>query len=165
MSFEIMSYSYDTSRKLNRMNKITCNAGQNQNNVMFTPVPYNLDINLYVLTKTQEDGLQVLEQILPVFTPEYTLSINAVSEMNLVQDIPIILNGVDVSDEYDGDFETRRFVTHTLSFTLKLNLYGSVSTAGIIDRALVNTTYANLDMNGNPTTGITIHTWEEDLSG
>lgn len=135
LSFEITGYSYDSTRKANRMNQIRCvNTEANSMKSLYSPVPYNLDITLYVLTKTQEDALQIIEQILPTFTPDYTLSINAVPELNVIQDIPVILNGVTVSDEYDGDFQTRRFVTHTLNFTLKLNLFGGVSTGGVISK-------------------------------
>jgi hypothetical protein len=105
---------------------------------MFTPVPYNLSLSLYVLTKTQEDALQIIEQILPTFTPDYTLMVNAVPEMNIVQDVPVILNSVAVQDEYDGNFEIRRFVTHTLNFTLKMNLYGGLSNTGIIETVIAN---------------------------
>ena len=139
MSFEITGYSYDPTRKVNRMNKLTCDKLNDGRASVFSPVPYNLDISLYVLTKTQEDALQIIEQILPTFTPEYTLSINAVPTMNIVQDIPVILNSISVQDDYDGDFQTRRFVTHTLNFTLKLNLYGDVSAQGIIKKVIVNT--------------------------
>jgi len=139
MSFEITAYSYDPSRKMNRMNKLTCDqAAGSIKKAMFTPVPYNVDITLYVLTKTQEDAMQIIEQILPTFTPEYTLSINAVPEMQVVQDIPVILNSITVQDDYDGDFQTRRFVTHTLTFTLKTNLYGPVRNQGIITDVNVN---------------------------
>lgn len=126
MSFEINGYTYDTQRKLGKMQKISCVKTDGSSD-MFTPVPYNLDVSLYILTKTQEDALQIIEQILPTFGPEYTLAIKAVPEMNIIQDIPITLNSISVSDEYDGDFQTRRFVTHTLTFTLKLNLYGAVN--------------------------------------
>lgn len=98
----------------------------------FTPVPYNLQVSLYVLTKSQEDNLQIIEQILPVFTPEYTVSINAMPDLNLQNDLPIVLNSVSMQDDYEGDFQTRRFVTTTLSFTIKLNLYGGVGSAGVI---------------------------------
>lgn len=138
MSFEILGYSYDSSRKLGRMQKIECGSGDTNKSFMYTPVPYNVEIALYILTKNQEDGLQILEQILPTFTPEYTLSINAVPEMNVVQDVPIILNSVTVSDEYDGDFQTRRFVTHTLNFTLKTNMFGAVSSQGVISQVDAN---------------------------
>ena len=119
MSFEILGYSYDSSRKLNRMQQIKCGDGTNTMDAIYTPVPYNIDVSLYILTKTQEDALQILEQILPTFTPEYTLTINAVPDMNVKLDIPIVLNSVTSSDEYDGDFQTRRNVTHTLTFTIK----------------------------------------------
>jgi hypothetical protein len=125
MSFEITGYSYDPMRKLAKMQKIQC-VKEDGSTEMFSPVPYNLDVSLYVLTKTQEDALQIIEQILPTFGPEYTLAIRAVPEMNIIQDIPVTLNSISVSDDYDGDFQTRRFVTHTLTFTLKMNLYGNI---------------------------------------
>lgn len=140
MSFEITGYSYDPSRKTNRMQKITCGVGSDSMNVLYTPVPYNVDISLYILTKTQEDGLQILEQILPTFTPEYTLSIKTVDAMNIVLDVPVILNSVSVQDDYDGDFQTRRFVTHTLNFTLKTNLFGATGTQNVISQVAASIT-------------------------
>ena len=145
MSFEINGYSYDAQRKLNRMQQIKCGSGIDSMTYMYTPVPYNIEISLYVLTKTQEDGLQIIEQILPTFTPEYTLSINAVPDMNVIQDIPVILNSVSVSDEYDGDFQTRRFVTHTLNFTLKTSLFGAVSGQAVISQVEANIGLNNID--------------------
>lgn len=138
MSFEILSYNYDPTRKLNRMQKITCGEGENSLSTVYTPVPYNIDISLYILTKTQEDGLQILEQILPTFTPEYTLTINQLPDMNIKTEVPVILNSVTVADEYDGDFQTRRFVTHTLNFQLKTNLFGAVTGQGIIKQVNAN---------------------------
>lgn len=138
MSFEILSYGYDPARKLNRMQKIACGDGTSSKTFMYTPVPYNIEIALYILTKTQEDGLQIIEQILPTFTPEYNLAVKVVPEMNVIQDVPVILSSVSVADEYDGDFQTRRFVTHTLNFTLKTNLFGSVSSQGVIDKVVAN---------------------------
>lgn len=138
MAFEITGYTYDASRKMNRMNKIKSGVTAGERSSMFTPVPYNIDVSLYVLTKTQGDALQIIEQILPTFTPEYSLSINAVPEIKVIQDIPVILNSITVQDDYDGDFQTRRFVTHTLSFTLKVNLYGPVSDTGIITTVIAS---------------------------
>jgi hypothetical protein len=138
MSFEITGYTYDSSRKTNRMQKITCGVGTTSMNTLFTPVPYNIDISLYVLTKTQEDGLQIIEQILPTFTPEYTLAIKTVEDMNIVLDVPVILNSIAVQDDYDGDFQTRRFVTHTLNFTLKTSLFGALSNQGVITQVGAN---------------------------
>lgn len=145
MSFEITGYSYDSSRKTNRMQKITCGVGSSNMNVIYAPVPYNIDISLYILTKTQEDGLQIIEQILPTFTPEYTLSIKTVDDMNIVLDVPVVLNSVNVQDDYDGDFQTRRFVTHTLNFTLKTNLFGNLS-----NQAVINQVNANLNTTSDP---------------
>jgi hypothetical protein len=158
MSFEINSYSYDSSRKVNRMSQIKSGNTTNMNAV-YTPVPYNVKISMYVVTKTQEDGLQIIEQILPTFTPEYTLQINMVPEMGITMDVPIILNSVYVEDQYDGNFEDRRYVTHTLDFEMKLNLYGPVSTQKVITKVDVNVgqdpstgTHRHYEANGNITT-------------
>ena len=126
LSFEITGYTYDPQRKINKMNKVSCITPEGSTDV-FSPVPYNIEITLYVLTKTQEDAFQIIEQILPTFGPEYTLAIKTNPEMNIIQDVPVVLNSISVMDEYDGDFATRRFVTHTLNFTLKLNLYGNIN--------------------------------------
>jgi hypothetical protein len=126
---------------------------------MYTPVPYNIDLSLYILTKTQEDGLQIIEQILPTFTPEYTLTLNAVPDMNVKLDVPIVLNSVSVQDDYDGDFQTRRFVTHTLSFQMKMNLFGPISGQSIID-----TVNANVGQNENFSNPNRIYTAEGDVT-
>ena len=139
MSFEIIGYNYDPSRKVSRMQQITCgDASGSTLTRMYSPVPYNIDLTMYVITKTQEDGLQIIEQILPTFTPEYTLKVNYTTEPNVVMDVPIILNSVSVSDEYDGDFQTRRFVTHTLNFQMKTNVFGPVGGKGVIETAMAN---------------------------
>lgn len=155
MSFEITGYSYDSSRKLGKLQQISCNGPDGSSN-MYSPVPYNIEIALYILTKTQEDAMQIIEQILPTFGPEYTLSINAVPDMNIVQDIPIALNSISVQDEYDGDFETRRFVTHTLTFTLKTNLYGPVNQ----NKMIYNTQVGITSVLNGPT--IAVHQAEVD---
>jgi hypothetical protein len=81
--------------------------------------------------------LTVLEQILPLFTPEYTLTVNVLPEMNLTLDFPIILNGVSVQDDYEGDFSNRRLVTHIFDFTAKIKLIGPVRSSGLITRTEV----------------------------
>ena len=138
MSFEIIGYNYDPSRKVNRMQQLKCGEGAGSVSTMYSPVPYNLDLSLYILTKTQEDGLQIIEQILPTFTPEYTLTVNVVPDMNVKIDVPIILNSVSVQDDYDGDFQTRRFVTHTLNFQMKMNLFGPISGQSVIQTVNAN---------------------------
>jgi hypothetical protein len=159
MSFEIIGYNYDAQRKLNRMQQIKCGDTTGSVSTMYTPVPYNIDLSLYVLTKTQEDGLQIIEQILPTFTPEYTLTLNIVPEMNVKMEVPIILNSVSVMDEYDGDFQTRRFVTHTLNFQMKVNLFGNVSGNGVIE-----TVFANVGENADFSNPSRTYTAEGDAS-
>jgi len=142
LSFEVTGYHYDSTRKTNKMNKIVCKDQTNTANpnakAVFAPAPYNIDISLYVLTKTQEDAMQIIEQIFPIFNPEYTLTVNAVPEMEITQDIPVILNSVSVEDNYDGSFQERRFVVHTLTFTLKTNIYGPVTENGVILTSMAN---------------------------
>jgi hypothetical protein len=159
MSFEILGYNYDPARKVNRMQQIKCGDASGSVSTMYTPVPYNIDISLYILTKTQEDGLQIIEQILPTFTPEYTLTINAVPDMNVKIDVPIILNSVAVNDEYDGDFQTRRFVTHTLNFQMKVNLFGPITGKNVIDT--VNANVGNNEDFSNPNR---VYTAEGDVT-
>jgi hypothetical protein len=146
MSFEITSMAYDSSRKTNRMNKVTAinsNTAPTSVNQSYSPVPYNFDISLYIISKTQEDCLQIVEQILPFFTPEFTLTINAVPELDVMMDIPIILNSVNIEDNYDGTFQERRFVTYTLNFTLKSNFYGPVTNTGPITTVFINDSQPN----------------------
>jgi hypothetical protein len=159
MSFEILGYNYDPARKVNRMQQIKCGDATGSVATMYTPVPYNIDMSLYILTKTQEDGLQIIEQILPTFTPEYTLTINAVPDMNVKLDVPIILNSVAVNDEYDGDFQTRRFVTHTLNFQMKVNLFGPIT-----DRNVIDTVNANVGSNENFSNPNRVYTAEGDVT-
>lgn len=131
LAFEITGYSYDPERKLNSNNKIQCYKDGEVTRT-YSPVPYNLNIDLHLISKGTEDSLAVIEQILPFFGPQYTMRLSIIPEMNISQDIPIILNGVTAMDDYEGDFNVRRLVTHTFSFTLKANLFGPVLTSGAI---------------------------------
>lgn len=170
LSFEITGMSYDAGRKTNRVNYITCGDGDTLTRV-YSPVPYNIDISLYCLTKTQEDALQIVEQILPYFTPEYTLSIAGVPESSIIMDIPIILESVSIQDDYDGDFDQRRFVTYTINFTLKANFYGPVVDGKIITNTQVNVNnitnqapVADHSATGNTATGaVTSDNWSENI--
>lgn len=169
MSFEITSMAYDSARKTNRMNYISCADGSGDTiKKIYSPVPYNYDISLYILTKTQEDALQIVEQILPYFAPEYTLKVKAVPNTNITTEVPVVLNGVSIQDDYDGDFQTRRFVTYTLTFTLKASMYGPVTDAGLITTTLVDMSNPNTapiadhTSTGDPTTGSVVSDiWNE----
>tara|TARA_B100000123_G_scaffold39028_1_gene25688 strand:+ start:363 stop:1169 length:807 start_codon:yes stop_codon:yes gene_type:complete len=135
LGFEITGLSYDASRKLTKMQKtvrVKSNEEGKKLNFNYTPVPYNISFSLYSFTATAENGLQIVEQILPFFQPDYTVSIRVIPEMNLVRDVPIILNGVQYEDSYDGEFTRRRAVVYTLNFTAKTYIYGPMSNQGII---------------------------------
>jgi len=94
IAFEITGVNYDPSRKLNKIGKVVCASGGTTMTFAYAPVPYNVDITLYVLTKTQEDAFQIVEQILPYFTPEFTLGVKSLDQLNVVTDIPIVLTSV-----------------------------------------------------------------------
>lgn len=133
LGFEITGYSFRRDEMTNRNNKIQCQTVTG-NTFVYTPVPYDISIQLYALTKGTEDGLAIVEQILPLFAPEYTLTINALPEMLLAVDVPIVLNGVQVQDDYEGDFSTRQLVTHIFDFTARVKLMGGIQSPGVIYR-------------------------------
>jgi len=131
MGFEIAGLSYDASRKLTRVQKyksVKSNVDGKVLNYNYTPVPYNISFNLYSFTASAEAGLQIIEQILPFFQPDYTVTINAIPELEIKRDVPIILNDINYEDTYDGAFTTRRAVIYTLNFTAKTYLFGPDST-------------------------------------
>lgn len=163
MAFEITGYSYDASRKVNKMTKVA-SYDQTTLKTQFSPVPYNLDIELSLLTKTTEDALAVVEQILPVFTPDYTLSINAIPDLNIANDVPIILNGVSFQDSYDGDFQSRREIIYTFNFTMKVNIFGSITSSGVIKKANITLPNQPLDyfVKSNVPETFIIDTWTND---
>jgi hypothetical protein len=142
ISFEIIAYTYDSLRKVNRMQYMKNDAAAGDNSTAFvrTPVPYNIDMSVYIITKTQEDALQIIEQILPWFTPEYSMTINAVDDMGIKLDVPVVLNSVIVSDEFEGTFQQRRFVIHTINFQMKVSLFGPVTSQNVILQSDANLT-------------------------
>jgi len=135
MGFEITGIAYDGTRKLTRMQKfrtVKTDAEGKILNYNYTPVPYNISYTLYVFTATAESGLQIVEQILPYFQPDYTISVNVIPEMNIKRDVPIVLNSVNYEDTYNGSFTERRAVIYTLNFTAKTYLFGPTSTQKVI---------------------------------
>lgn len=140
MSFEMQTLSYDASRKLNTLGKVTVkDTTANKLKYQYNPVPYNFDFTLYVYVKNAEDGTKIVEQILPFFTPEWTSTVSLIPELGINMDIPVILNSVTTEDTYDGDFKTRRALIWTLNFTLKGYIYGPIRKNAIIKFA--NTTF------------------------
>ena len=135
MSFEITSIEYDTSTKLNRLNKtITTGDSPGNRNSMFQSVPYTLGMQLNIMAKNQEDALQILEQILPTFSPEYTVAIKDIEGVGSKTDVPFILNSVSFTDDYEADMITRRTIIYTLDFTIRVRFAPDVSKASIIKR-------------------------------
>ena len=135
MGFEISSIAYDPTRKLTRIQKFKQVKSGKDGKVLdfnYTPVPYNISYNLYSFTASAEAGLQIIEQILPFFQPDFTVTINAIPTLNIKRDIPIILNSVNYEDTYSGDFTTRRAVIYTLNFTAKTYLFGPSTSQKVI---------------------------------
>ena len=145
IGFEIQNLSYDPARKLNRVQKFKKVKGANPNRLdtQYMPVPYNLSVQLYIMAKQSDDALQIVEQILPFFQPDYTLTVNDMADMGIKRDVPIVLNSISYEDNYQGDFETRRALIYTLDFTAKFYLYGPVTSSGVIKTVQVDQ-YANL---------------------
>ena len=134
MSFEIKGLNYDGTRKLTptQMARVVPKEGTDADGrpvqySQYMPVPYNLEIELAILSKNQDDGLQILEQILPQFHPSLNVSIEVIEETKEERDIAIVLNGVGYQDDYEGDYSARRTLIWTLNFTLKTYLFGPVS--------------------------------------
>ena len=107
--------------------------------MQYSPVPYDVGFELFVMTKNSDDGIQIVEQILPFFQPEYTVSIKEVPEMDTIRDVPVVLNSISYEDTYTGDFTERRAIVYTLSFTAKAYVYGPVSTGKPITKVQVDT--------------------------
>ena len=103
-------------------------------NFNYTPVPYNVNYTLNIFTATAENGLIIVEQILPFFQPDFTVTINMVPDLGIKRDVPIILNDVNYEDSYDGTFTTRRAVIYTLNFTAKTYLFGPMQNQKVIKK-------------------------------
>jgi len=148
MSFELTSIQYDPSRKVSTMQTFNATDGSN-NKKVYMPVPYNLGIELNIITKLNDDMLQIVEQILPYFQPQFNLTIDLVNSIGEKRDIPIIIENIQMSDNYEDDFNERRNLIYTINFTAKTYIFGAIanSTEGLIKQVQVdyftNTTTAN----------------------
>jgi hypothetical protein len=139
MGFEMTSMTYAGERKLSTIKKFTA-LGTNGTNrtIMYAPVPYDVNFQLSIMVKNAEDGTQILEQILPFFTPEWTNTVQLIDDMDIKLDIPLVLLSVSSDDTYEGDFETRRALIWTLDFTMKCYFFGPTKTKKLIKLANVN---------------------------
>ena len=163
MSFEITDLDVDLNKKENKLNKITAAHASdgNKRQQIRTQTPYNIGVQLNILAKNQDDGLQILEQILPYFQPDYTVTIKPIDGWaDYKQDVPIILNTVSILDEYEGDYETRRVLTYTLDFTMKMTFYSGVGNQSVIktvevdwfNQANYSEKYSGVNVKVNPKT-------------
>jgi len=149
MSFEISTIEYDASRKLNRLQKFKKVKTSAEGKVLdynYMPVPYNISYTLNVFTATAEGGLQIIEQVLPYFQPDYTVTVNAIPGLDIKRDVPIVLNSVNYEDSYNGDYTTRRAVIYTLTFTAKTYLFGPAQTQKVV-KTVQSDLYNDTDLN------------------
>jgi len=131
MSFEFTGLTYDSSRKVTTTQTFTSKSATDGSvtKKAYMPVPYNMQFELSIMSKLNDDALQIIEQILPYFQPSYNLTVELVDEIDEKRDIPIVLENVTMQDDYEGDFSTRRVLLYTLRFTAKTFLFGPVTTA------------------------------------
>ena len=146
LAFEMTGMNYDPSRKQSPVQYCLTNEDAEGVKKTYVPVPYNLEFQLSILSKTQDDCLQIVEQIVPYFQPSFNLSIKLVEEAGIVKDVPIVMNSINFEDDYEGDFATRRSLVYTLNFTVKTYIYGPTSDTGLIKKAITKE-YTSTDIN------------------
>ncbi len=147
MGFEITGLQYNPARKINLLTKnVAVGQGDDPNKLraQFTSTPYDMNVSLYIMAKNQDDGLQIIEQIIPFFNPDFCVTVNDIPEMGIKRDLQIILDNISYEDNYEGDYLQRRSIIWTINFTLGLNLYGPVEQQNIIRTSIANT-YTDID--------------------
>ena len=127
MSFEFTNLQYDPSRRTNQTQQFVAQTENGEMKKSYIPVPYNMTIELSIYTKLNEDMLQIIEQILPFFQPAYNLPINFLNDLKEKRDVPVVLDNIQMTDDYEGNFDTRRALINTLTFTAKTYVFGPVS--------------------------------------
>ena len=147
--FEMTGIDYDSTRKTSPIQKYKSIVDDNGNEVrvQYVPVPYNISFELGVIAKSQDDALQIVEQILPYFQPSFSITLNMIPDMNEKRDVAIVLNSISGEDEWDDNFMQRRYIAYTLNFTMKSYLYGPYSTSDIIRKAIIHETVGDLAVN------------------
>ena len=155
MAFEITNLTLDTNSKLLRRNQITESHGSDvtKRKTIKHYTSYDIGMSLYVMVKNQDDGLQIVEQILPFFQPEYSVSIKPVDGFDHKQDVQVVLNGVNIDDQYEGDYTERRVLIYQLDFIMKMKFYGPTGDQSLIreinldfhDTSDVNETFEQMD--------------------
>lgn len=171
MGFEITGLQYNPARKINLLTKnVAVGQGDDPNTLrtQFTSTPYDMNVSLYVMSKNQDDGLQIIEQIIPFFNPDFCVTVEDIPSMGIKRDLQIILDNISYEDNYEGDYMQRRSIIWTINFTLGLNLYGPVEQQGIIRTAIAKT-YTDIDqptyqqqyqVTTNPNDATVIDNWD-----
>ena len=132
MSFEIVSMTYDTNTKMQKgIKRVLPSSDPTKKQTILNPVGYRMGLQLNIMTKNQDEALQILEQILPFFQPEYSVTVKEVSN-NFKSDMPFVLQSVTMTDDYEGDFLSRRAIIYTLEFETRVRFYGPLANEGII---------------------------------
>lgn len=139
MSFEITSLTYDPERKVPKTNNFSRVSSNTSANRFFSPAPYLISFQLSIYAKTQDDALQIVEQIIPYFNPQYTLTMKPFAEYpDIKEDVPLTIQAVSLTDEFEGQVEQRRTIIYTIEFLMKINFYGPIENKEIIRTALVD---------------------------
>lgn len=139
LAFEISGFNYDSSRqqnKLLRTNKNTLESDGINRKFQYSPAPYNIEFTLTAYANSQNDALQIVEQILPYFQPEYTVTMKIIDDMSETRDVPIVLDSVAFEDNYEEGLTTNRVIQYTMSFTMKTYFFGPVYSGGIITQVI-----------------------------
>ena len=147
--FEMTGIDYDASRKTPATQKYKTVINDNGGEVrtQYVPVPYNISFEVGILCKSQDDGLQILEQILPFFQPSFSMSLKFIPDMDEVRDVAVVLNSVDFDDDWEDDFSTRRSITYTMQFTAKSYIYGPYTKADVIRKSRIIETIGDTNVN------------------
>lgn len=148
MSFEITQINYDLTRQLAKVSNFkTLGSTPQTRQKFYSPVPYNINFQLNIYAKSQDDALQIVEQILPTFNPQYTLTIKPFAEKypDFKEDIPVIITGVSFTDDYDAPMEQRRTIIYTLEFEMKLSFFGPIGEGEVIRKSIADVYLINQD--------------------
>jgi len=166
MAFEITGFEYDGSRRLPSINRNVSINSTGKLQYQRMPVPWNINFSLYSYVRNADDGVQIMEQILPFFGPEWTNTVNLIPEMGIKLDVPTILNSLNIEDTYEGDYENRRALVYTYNFTMKCWFFGPVKTStddGIIKRTILNFHAMDTGLKANTIYGITVDITDEEI--
>lgn len=146
MAFEMNGISYDPLRKISNFSEqIAEGLPDGLRKVRYTP--YNFDFNLYIFVRNTEDGAQIVEQILPYFTPDYTVTLDFIGINEMKLDVPIVFNSITYDDSHEGDPESTRSIIWTLNFTAKGYLFGPVGNVKPIRKVTANVYDATFETN------------------